>query len=111
MDITLDGGTLQFGASFNINNNRAIILGAGGGTIDTQGFSNPGGYNATNGGFRGSGNLTKIGSGTFYAAATTGGSEASFAMGFADRARVEVAAVRGRLGRGEQAARMRRAVA
>src|SRR5439155_1220512 len=37
-NISLDGGTLQFGASFDIANNRGITLAAGGGTIDTQSF-------------------------------------------------------------------------
>ncbi len=41
------------------------MLGAAGGTIDTQGFTNPSGYTQHNG-FAGAGNLTKIGSGTFY---------------------------------------------
>jgi autotransporter-associated beta strand protein len=70
-NITLNGGTLQFGASFDIANTRGITMGAGGGTIDTQGFSNPTGY-TPNKGFSG-GDLTKIGTGTFFAAATTGG--------------------------------------
>ncbi len=72
-NLTLDGGTLQFAANLNISNTRGITLASGGGTIDTQGFSNAAGYNATNGGFIGPGNLTKIGSGTFFAAATSGG--------------------------------------
>ncbi|HEX3600077.1 MAG TPA: autotransporter-associated beta strand repeat-containing protein [Lacipirellulaceae bacterium] len=72
-NITLDGGTLQFGGNFNIGNTRGIALNAGGGTIDTQGFSNAAGYNATNGGFTGPGNLTKVGPGTFFAAAPSGG--------------------------------------
>jgi autotransporter-associated beta strand protein len=72
-NIILDGGTLKFGANFDINNNRGINIGTGGGTIDTQGFSNPTGYNASTGGFRGAGDITKLGSGTFFAAATTGG--------------------------------------
>ncbi len=76
--ITLDGGTLQFGANMDINNNRGIALGPGGGTIDTQSFTNAAGYNATNGGFTGSGNLTKLGTGTFFAAATSGGFNASW---------------------------------
>ena len=77
-DITLNGGTLQFASSFDISNNRAIALGPNGGTIDTQGFSNPSGYNATAGGFRGPGDLTKIGSGTFFAAATSGGANTTW---------------------------------
>ncbi|HEX4414692.1 MAG TPA: autotransporter-associated beta strand repeat-containing protein, partial [Lacipirellulaceae bacterium] len=72
-NVTLDGGALQFGANFDINSNRGITLNAGGGTIDTQSFSNPSGYNAFHGGFTGPGNLTKIGSGTFFASATSGG--------------------------------------
>ena len=72
-NISLDGGSLQWGANFDLNNNRAIGIGPAGGTIDTQQFMNPSGYNATAGGFRGPGDLTKLGSGTFFAAATTGG--------------------------------------
>ncbi len=77
-NIALDGGTLQFGASFNIMGNRGIQLGTGGGTVDTQGFSNPSGYNAFHGGFTGPGDLTKRGSGTFFAAATTGGANTTW---------------------------------
>ena len=33
------GGTLQFGASFNLAGTRAITLNAGGGTIDTGSFA------------------------------------------------------------------------
>ncbi len=72
-NILLNGGTLQWGGNFDLSNTRGITLGPAGGTVDTQSFSNPGGYNATAGGFQGSGNLTKIGSGTFFAAATSGG--------------------------------------
>jgi autotransporter-associated beta strand protein len=64
-DITLDGGALRFGANFDLSNNRGIALGAAGGTIDTQGFTNPSGYTQANG-ISGGGNLTKIGSGTFF---------------------------------------------
>ena len=64
-NITLDGGTLRFGADFDLSNNRGITLGAGGGTIDTQGFTNASGYTQANG-IQGSGNLTKTGSGTFF---------------------------------------------
>jgi autotransporter-associated beta strand protein len=63
--ISLDGGTLRWGANFDLSNNRAIALGPAGGTIDTQGFSNSSGYTQPNGIF-GSGNLTKLGSGTFF---------------------------------------------
>jgi len=69
-NITLNG-TLQFGGNFDISNNRGITLSATGGTIDTEGFSNPSGYGAANS-FSG-GNLTKIGAGTFFAGATSGG--------------------------------------
>jgi autotransporter-associated beta strand protein len=64
-NITLDGGTLRFGGNFDLSNNRGITLGAGSGTIDTQGFTNPTGYTQPNG-IQGNGNLTKIGSGTFF---------------------------------------------
>jgi autotransporter-associated beta strand protein len=77
-NITLNGGTLRFGGSFDVSNNRGIMLGASGGTIDTQGFNNPSGYNATAGGFSGAGDLTKLGSGTFFAAATTGGANTTW---------------------------------
>lgn len=77
-DISLNGGTLQWGANFDLNSNRAIGLGPNGGTIDTQTFTNPSGYNAFQGGFRGPGDLTKLGSGTFFAAATTGGANTSW---------------------------------
>ncbi|MEX0612224.1 MAG: autotransporter-associated beta strand repeat-containing protein, partial [Pirellulales bacterium] len=77
-NITLDGGTLRFGANFNIANTRGITINAGGGTIDTQGFTNPAGYNAFQGGFRGPGDLTKIGSGTFFAAAPSGGANVNW---------------------------------
>jgi autotransporter-associated beta strand protein len=77
-NFTLNGGALQFGASFDPSNNRGITVGTGGGTIDTQSFSNPTGYNATAGGFSGPGDLTKIGSGTFFAAATSGGANTTW---------------------------------
>jgi autotransporter-associated beta strand protein len=81
-NITLNGGTLRFGANFDINGNRGITLGVKGGTIDTQSFSTIHGYNSTDpnfdGGFRGDGDLTKLGSGTFFAAATTTGTNASW---------------------------------
>lgn len=64
-NITLNGGTLRFGADFDLSNNRGITLGAGGGTIDTQGFTNPTGYTQHNG-IQGNGNLTKVGGGTFF---------------------------------------------
>lgn len=61
-EITLDGGTLQAGATMTLSN-RGIFMNAAGGTIDTNG------YNLTlNGAIRdsgGSGQLTKTGAGTF----------------------------------------------
>jgi autotransporter-associated beta strand protein len=77
-DITLNGGTLQFGADFDISNTRGIAIGPNGGTIDTQGFSNPSGYNASKGGFTGPGDLVKKGSGTFFASATSAGANTSW---------------------------------
>lgn len=81
-NINLDGGTLRFGDNFDINGNRGITLGVAGGTIDTQSFSTINGYNSTDpnfdGGFRGDGDLTKVGSGTFFAAAATTGSNADW---------------------------------
>jgi autotransporter-associated beta strand protein len=57
-NITLDGGTLQFGASFNPNPNRAILLDAAA-TLDVQS------YNVTiAGAISGAGGLTKLGDGT-----------------------------------------------
>ncbi len=64
-NITLNGGTLRFGGNFDLSNNRGITLGASGGTIDTQGFTNASGYTQADG-IQGSGNLTKLGSGTFF---------------------------------------------
>jgi fibronectin-binding autotransporter adhesin len=64
-NITLDGGTLRFGGNFDLSNNRGITLGANGGTIDTQGFTNASGYTQAEG-IQGTGNLTKLGSGTFF---------------------------------------------
>src|ERR1700730_5501705 len=37
--LTFNGGTLQFGASFDLANSRTITLNAGGGTFDTNGFN------------------------------------------------------------------------
>jgi autotransporter-associated beta strand protein len=71
-NISLNGGTLQFGANFDLGNTRAIGVGPLGGTIDTNGFSNPSGWNPTNG-FRGPGNITKTGAGTFFASQPGGG--------------------------------------
>lgn len=56
--LTLDGGTLQYGAGISSGINT--IIGAGGGTIDTNGFTS-----INNGSFSGSGALTKTGAGTY----------------------------------------------
>ncbi len=77
-DVTLNGGTLRFNANANINNNRGMMIGPHGGTIDTQSFTNPAGYAAVAGGFHGPGDLTKIGSGTFYASAPSGGANTTW---------------------------------
>jgi fibronectin-binding autotransporter adhesin len=55
--VTLDGGTLQTDAG--INSNRAIVIGAGNGTISTQGFNS-----TFSGNINGSGNLSLTGGGT-----------------------------------------------
>jgi autotransporter-associated beta strand protein len=57
--LTFNGGTLQFGASFNLANTRAITLNAGGGTFDTNGFDT-----TISQVIGGAGGLTKIGNGT-----------------------------------------------
>jgi autotransporter-associated beta strand protein len=77
-NIALNGGTLQFGANLDIGNTRGLGIGPLGGTIDTNGFSTINGYNATAGGFRGPGDLVKEGTGTFFAAATTGGANTTW---------------------------------
>jgi autotransporter-associated beta strand protein len=57
-NITFDGGTLQFGASFNPHPNRSILLDAAA-TLDVQS------YNVTiAGSISGAGGLTKLGDGT-----------------------------------------------
>ena len=55
--LTLNGGTLQWGAAFN--SARAITLGSGGGTLDTNSFSS-----TLSGVISGTGGLTKTGTGT-----------------------------------------------
>ncbi|MBB2969803.1 autotransporter-associated beta strand repeat-containing protein [Mesorhizobium sp. RMAD-H1] len=55
--VSIDGGTLQFGASFD--SARSVTLGSGNGTIDTMGNTN-----TLSGVVSGPGALTKIGSGT-----------------------------------------------
>src|SRR5581483_8700727 len=57
--VTLAGGTLQLGAG-SFNSNRPYLIGAGGGTIDTNGFSN----NVLSGTLSGSGAFQKVGTGT-----------------------------------------------
>jgi autotransporter-associated beta strand protein len=59
------GGALQFGASFDLNNNRTIVIGSGGGTIDTNGFNSVFGGNI-NAASTGGGPLTKAGAGQFH---------------------------------------------
>jgi outer membrane autotransporter protein len=56
--ITFDGGTLQFGSSFNLADTRAITLADGGGAIDTQAFQT-----TIAQGIGGNGALTKRGTG------------------------------------------------
>jgi len=68
-NITLNGTTLQFGSNLDLNPNRGIALSASGGTLDTQSFTNPSGYGPTNA-ISGSGNLTKLGPGTFWQTST-----------------------------------------
>lgn len=60
-NIIMDGGTLQWGAVFNLNANREIVLNAGGGTLDTNGFGPTVGLTMA---ISGSGSLTKAGEGT-----------------------------------------------
>ncbi|HZZ12702.1 MAG TPA: autotransporter domain-containing protein [Paraburkholderia sp.] len=71
--LAFNGGTLQLGNSFDLASTRAITLGAGGGTIDTQSFSTTLSQTVS-----GSGALTKTGSGSLllngvntYSGATT----------------------------------------
>jgi autotransporter-associated beta strand protein/predicted outer membrane repeat protein len=71
-NIVLNGTTLQFGANFDLNNNRAITIGPLGGTIDTNGFSTINGFGIANT-FQGPGDLTKTGTGTVFISAATGG--------------------------------------
>ena len=57
--LTFGGGTLQFGSAFNLTGTRAITLNAGGGTINTNGFSTTISQAIT-----GAGGLSKTGAGT-----------------------------------------------
>jgi fibronectin-binding autotransporter adhesin len=61
--ITIAGGILQFGSSFTLSAQRAITLGTGGGTIDTNGNSTAN-TGVIAGIIAGSGGLTKSGLGT-----------------------------------------------
>ncbi|MFM0158038.1 MULTISPECIES: autotransporter outer membrane beta-barrel domain-containing protein [Paraburkholderia] len=56
--LTFNGGTLQLAQSFDLAGTRAVTLNAGGGTIDTQGFTSTLVQGST-----GAGALTKAGSG------------------------------------------------
>lgn len=56
--LSFDGGTLRFRSAFNLAATRAIVLNAGGGTFDTNGFNSTISQNIT-----GSGSLTKAGAG------------------------------------------------
>ncbi len=71
--LTINGATLRFLASFNLAGSRAVTLGAGGGTVDTNGFAT-----TISAAIGGAGGLTKVGAGTLtlsgmngYAGATT----------------------------------------
>ena len=57
--ISIDGGTLRYTASFYANANQSMVIGAGGATIDYSGYRV-----GFPGDIRGSGTLTKTGSGT-----------------------------------------------
>ena len=57
--LTLDGGGLRFDAGFSLSSARVIVLDAGGGTIDTNGFGTTIGQDIL-----GTGKLTKTGDGT-----------------------------------------------
>ncbi|MBB5191716.1 fibronectin-binding autotransporter adhesin [Silvimonas terrae] len=57
--LTLNGGTLRWGASYDLASSRAVTLGTNGGTLDTNGFNS-----TLEQGITGSGALTKAGAGT-----------------------------------------------
>ncbi|MBN7134991.1 hypothetical protein A7A76_09515 [Lysobacter enzymogenes] len=59
--LSFDGGGLRLGAGFDLSPDRAIVIDAGGGTIDTQGFDTT---IAQDIGGEGRGALTKQGAGT-----------------------------------------------
>ncbi|ANH73413.1 outer membrane autotransporter barrel domain protein [Ralstonia insidiosa] len=56
--LTLNGGTLQLGSTFNLAASRVVSITANNGTIDTQGFNSTVAQSMT-----GTGSLTKLGSG------------------------------------------------
>jgi outer membrane autotransporter protein len=56
--LSFDGGTLRFRSAFNLAATRAIVLNAGGGTFDTNGFNS-----TIRQDISGSGSLTKAGAG------------------------------------------------
>jgi autotransporter-associated beta strand protein len=58
-DLKFNGGTLQWGAGFDLNSGRNVTLGASGGTFDLQGYNT----NVANV-ISGAGSLTKTGTGT-----------------------------------------------
>ncbi|WP_439893251.1 autotransporter outer membrane beta-barrel domain-containing protein (plasmid) [Ralstonia sp. 25C] len=57
--LTLNGGSLQLGSTFNLASGRTVSITANNGTIDTQGFNS-----TLAQGITGAGSLTKLGSGT-----------------------------------------------
>jgi outer membrane autotransporter protein len=70
--LTFNGGTLQFGSSFDLGAGRTVSITANNGTVDTQGFNSTIAQNVT-----GAGSLTKLGSGTL----TLNGAGNSYAGG------------------------------
>lgn len=62
--LAFDGGTLRLNAGFDLAASRAITLGAGGGTVDTQGFTSKVAQS-----IGGTGAFTKTGAGTLVMAA------------------------------------------
>jgi fibronectin-binding autotransporter adhesin len=102
--LTLDNGTLKLGASFNLAGTRAVALGAGGGTINTNTFNT-----TVSQGISGSGALTKSGTGTLtltaansYTGATTisagtlaltGSGSVSTSSGVADNATFDISGI------------------
>lgn len=83
--ITFNGGALRYNGTFDLADTRAIVVDAGGGTIDTQTFNTTISQNIS-----GAGGLTKTGAGTLTVnsdAAHTGGTtveQGTLAVGDAD---------------------------